>query len=134
MQVVPFKSEHIDGLQSVEPGSLPYETRLAMETGNARTILLGDQVLMCGGVIQQWPGRSVAWALFDAKAGPHMRKITRLTREFFDDVPGRIEFTVRCDFPAGHTWARLLGFQVETPYMKNYGPSGEDHIGYVRFN
>ncbi len=49
-------------------------------------------------------------------------------------VKGRMEFTVRKDFAAGHVFARLLGFEVETPCMKSYGPFGEDHVGYIRMN
>lgn len=47
-------------------------------------------------------------------------------------IRGRIEMTVRADFTKGQRWAQLLGFSVETPVLKNYGPLGEDHTGYVR--
>lgn len=106
-----------------------------MVAGNSRTIALSDgTTLFCGGTLQHWPGRHMAWALIDAKAAPHMLFVTRATRKFFGNVSGRIEFTVRCDFPAGHKFAKLLGFEVETPLLKAYGPEGEDHVGYVRFN
>ena len=49
-------------------------------------------------------------------------------------VKGRVEFTVRADFEKGHRWAKMLGFTVESPLLRAYGPLGEDHVGYVRFN
>lgn len=135
MIVSPFKCWHIDWLESVEPGTLLLDALAHMEAGNARTVLTDDGVaLMCGGTLQQWPGRHTAWALFDKKAAPHMLAITRATCKFFGEVQGRIEFTVRCDFAAGHKFAKLLGFEVETPLMRMYGPEGEDHVGYVRVN
>lgn len=135
MIVSTFKRWHIDWLESVEPGTLPLDAIVHMEAGNARTVLTDDGVaLMCGGTLQHWPGRHMAWALFDKKAAPHMLAITRATKTFFDEVQGRIEFTVRCDFAAGHKFAKLLGFEVETPLMRMYGPEGEDHVGYIRVN
>ena len=135
MIVRPFQTWHLDWVQGVEPGILSRDAIKYMAASNARTVALDDgTTLFCGGTLQQWPGRHLAWALIDVKAAPHMLFITRATRKFFDEIQGRIEFTVRCDFPAGHKFARLLGFQVETPLLKAYGPEKEDHVGYVRFN
>ena len=40
--------------------------------------------------------------------------------------------TVLKDFKQGHRWAKILGFELETPTLRAYGPAGEDHAGYVR--
>ena len=44
------------------------------------------------------------------------------------------ESTVRRDFALGQRWARMLGFEIETPVLRQFGPEGEDHVGYVKFN
>jgi hypothetical protein len=41
---------------------------------------------------------------------------------------------VRADFEMGNRWAKMLGFEVETPLMKNYWPGGIDAVGYVKHN
>ncbi len=60
-----------------------------------------------------------------------MLAITRAVKKQLQATPGRIEMTVRTDFPQGHRWAELLGFEQEAVF-KQYGPEGEDHVGYVR--
>jgi hypothetical protein len=89
-------------------------------------------LLFCAGTIEQWRGRRTCWAYLNKDTGPNMRWITRRCKEHLDAIPGRLEFTVRQDFAAGHRWAKLLGFEVETPLLVAYGPEGEDHVGYVR--
>ena len=135
MRSVPFCKWHLNWLDGVEPGPLLATAADEMARGVARTIVNDDGApVMCGGILQQWPGRHMAWALFDAHADKHVFGIVRIAREFFDEVQGRIEFTVRCDFDAGHRFAKALYFEVETPLLRCYGPEGEDHVGYVRFN
>jgi hypothetical protein len=63
-----------------------------------------------------------------------MLLITKTIRRYLAQVGGRIELTVRADFEAGQRWVRALGFHIETPRLEAFGPEGEDHIGYVRFN
>ena len=105
-----------------------------MELGNSWTLLAGELPIMCGGTLQQWPGRHTGWAFLNAHTGKHMLAATRCAHQVMNTAKGRIELTVRRDFAAGHRWARMLGFDIETYVMKRYGPDGEDHTGYVRFN
>ncbi len=138
--VVPFKSWHYDWLsERSAPGegytmSLDKGTVSLLETLNSWTCVADGDPVMCGGTMQHWPGRHTAWTYLSEDSGPHMLWITRQTRRVLADVKGRMEFTVRKDFAAGHTFARLLGFEVETPCLKAYGPFGEDHVGYLRMN
>jgi hypothetical protein len=137
--VVPFKRWHYAWLTartpSADPGIIMGEPILAeLEAQNSWTGVLDGDPLVCAGTMQQWPGRHIAWAYLGRDTAPHMLWITREVARRLEEVRGRIELTVRCDFGAGHRWAEMLGFKLETPCMKGFGPSGEDHTGYVRFN
>lgn len=101
---------------------------------NVWTFWYGTDVLLCGGTLEMWPGRHLAWSYVSAAAGPHMLFVTREARKALARPKGRVEFAVRADFADGHRWARMLGFERETPRLRQYGPDGEDHVGYVRVN
>ena len=137
--VVPFRRWHLawllaDGAAAGGQMQFDIDTLAVLEKQNSWTAVLDGDPIACGGLVEQWPGRYTAWTYLNAKSGPHMRFVTRAVAEKLDAVVGRIETTVRCDFKAGHRWMKLLGFEVETERMKAYGPEGEDHAGYVRFN
>jgi hypothetical protein len=59
--------------------------------------------------------------------------ITRAARDCLAKVKGRIEMSVKYGFHTGERWAYMLGFDFEAK-LKRYGPEGEDHNGFVRFN
>ncbi len=137
-RVVPFRRWHAAWLMehgTAEALSLfDTDTMICLEKQNSWTLVVDGDPVICGGTITQWPGRSMAWAHLSTLAAPHMLYITRGVRRLLAEVPGRIEVTVRCDFAKGHAWARMLGFEIETPVLRAFGPAGEDHTGYVRFN
>lgn len=140
-RVVPFKRWHYDWLAdatlAVDQNKLTridLNTLIELENASSFTYIVDGTPIACAGTIRQWPGRSVAWAYLSYLTGPIMRRLTKEVKQRLDVIPGRIEFTVRCDFPAGHRWAKMIGFEVESPCLKAYGPEGEDHVGYVRFN
>lgn len=139
-KVVPFKRWHIDFLLEqgdAEGGGFrpDAETLRALETApNNWTLLWEAEPLLCGGTLQMWPGRHTAWAFMNKLAAKHMVFVTRHARTVLGRPKGRVEFTVRKDFEQGHRWAGMLGFKVETPVLENYGPEGEDHVGYVKMN
>ena len=135
-QTVPFRRWHIAWLQANGGGSLPFDvdTLMSLEKQNSWTGVADGDPIACGGTIQQWPGRHHAWMLMNAVTGPHMRFITNQVLKCLKSVEGRIELTVRADFAQGHRWAKMLGFRVETPVLVAFGPEGENHTGYTRFN
>lgn len=138
-RVVPFRHWHYDWLSSGEPAeglamSLPYATLLDLERQNSWTGVVDGLPMICAGTIPQWPGRYVAWAYVRRGTLPHLAWMTEAVRTNLAGVRGRIEFTVRADFKPGHRWARALGFEMETPCLRAYGPEGESHVGYVRIN
>ena len=136
--VAPFKHWHYDWLVNSRPpgeGSafkVALDTIAQLEAENSWTGVVDGKPVVCAGTIRQWPGRHTAWAYLADTTGPHMLWITREVKKVLDKVPGRVEFTVRADFPAGQRWAEMLGFKVETPRMEGYGPEGEAHVGFVR--
>ena len=107
-----------------------------MESGLSWTGSYVGQPIVCGGLIEMWPGRYHCWAFLNDNSAKHMLWITRAVLDKLGGIEGRIEMTVRRDFKAGHRWAKLLGFSVENApgILEKFGPMGEDHIAYVRFN
>lgn len=139
IKITPFRRWHMQWLQGAGPamdGRFGYgiDTVLELEKQNSWTAVLDGAPVACGGTLLQWPGRHQAWMYMNEGTGPHMLPLTKAVARALGGVKGRVEFTVRADFAQGHRWARLLGFEVETPLLKGYGPEGEDHVGYVRFN
>lgn len=138
-RVVPFRRWHYDWLteqESAENGSfrLPPQAAEQAERENSWTGVVDGTPVACAGTIQYWPGRHMAWAYIVRKARRHMPWVTVEVQKALDRMEGRVELTVRRDFPAGQRWAERLGFTVETPVLRAFGPEGEDHVGYVRFN
>lgn len=137
-KVIPFKRWHYDWLGvGIEPGlARLHDSVLAhLEAQNSWTGVVDGEVVFCAGTTQQWPTRHTTWALLhETLSRQHMLWITREVIAGLDRVKGRIELTVRRDFPQGMKWARLLGFRLETPLLACYGPEGEDHAGFVRIN
>ena len=136
-KIVPFRRWHYEWLgESIESGFTPDQATLALlESQHSYTAMVDGEVVVCAGYVRHWPTRHVAWAILNRQKAPaHMKWITRTARESLAAMPGRVELTVRADFPQGQRWAELLGFKIETPRLEKFGPEGEDHIGYVRMN
>lgn len=140
MRLVPF---HALDVELLEQTGLPVggwlrlseEHLMALEKQRSWTAIDdGGTPKACGGLVEIWPGRYSAWAYLNEMSAPHMLAVTRYALALMASVKGRLELTVRCDFDAGHRWARMLGFRVETPVMPFYGPEGEAHTMYVRIN
>jgi hypothetical protein len=152
---VPFRRAHLAKIQEAgdaEGGFFATDigTLMALEQmPNIWTIMWDDVPLLCGGTVEQWPGRHLAWAYLNKTTGRHMIHTTKAAIQIINNAKGRVELTVRRDFAKGHRWARLIGFDVEelpglmverVPLsmpvpgtLKRYGPEGEDHIAYVKF-
>lgn len=130
--VVPFKSWHMKWLDAkVVLSDVELQS---MEQQSSKSLIVNGAIIACAGWLTFWPGRHQAWAYMSPATGPHMRWLTRMCDEHARQLKGRIEMTVRTDFEAGHRWALMLGFTLETAVMKAYGPFGEDHAMYTRHN
>lgn len=140
MQVRLFKPDDLKtlALQSAQEGyqqfidSPTYGEGLAA-AGPCFTVALNGQILLCAGVQEHNAIRAEAWALLSNDAGPHMRRLTKLARGWFDQCQyQRVEANVATDFSAGHRWVTLLGFEQEGPERLKFFHDGRSAISYVR--
>lgn len=136
--VVPFEPQHLRQivLQSSQAWMQPmleadYGEQVAV-LGPAYSMVDGDEVIACAGLVPIWEGRSQAWALISTEAGRHMVRIVRAIREFLagQDVR-RIEATVDAGFYPGHRLMAMLGFDREG-MMLHYLPDGRHCCLYSR--
>lgn len=137
--IVPFQAWHLAWLKEsglAEGGDFEVGREIVqgLERQNSWTAVVDDEPIACGGTVLIWPGRNSAWAYLNVKSAQHMLFLTRCAEIVLAKAQGRIEMTVRIDFDAGHRWARMLGFHIETPYLVAYGPEHEPHRGYLRYN
>lgn len=139
-ELIPFSRWHVQWLidEGVAEGGmgpmLDIPTLTYLEQENSWTAMLDGKPLCSAGTMRQWKGRHVAWAYLHKNTAPHMFYITKRVMIGIKLAQGRIETTVRKDFEKGHRWVKMLGFEVESPLLRAYGPLGEDHVGYVMMN
>lgn len=104
-----------------------------LEKGMSLSFFAGSRCVGAGGIAPIFKHRAVAWTYLGADSGPYMHQITRKAREMFALYPAdRIEMLVDYTHDAGHRWAKLLGFEVETARMRKSGIYGNDETMYVR--
>jgi len=137
--VVPFLTSHIKDLIVHDyMGHIQADMDEAyaelLDGGPAYTVVVGGEVIGCGGIIKTAKNRWEAWALLSKNSGKHMIGITRAVINFLDENPkARIATHVRDDFKVGHKWMKMLNFKCETPHgMPNYGDDGHDYYLYAR--
>lgn len=134
----PFQRWHYRALQEIsapQGGKVPFvtdDTLRGLERGNSFTVFAGDKPIAAGGTINLWPTHHQAWTYLTDEAAKHLIPITRFAVNGMRGLQGRITMTTPIDFEAGKRWALLLGFKVETPLLKCYGPLGEDHVGFIK--
>lgn len=138
--IVPFEPEHLKAIKLQAEQSLfqkelqsDYYARSLADYGGW-TLLDGERVLACAGLIMMWPGRYGAWAVISRMIGAAgMVVLTRAARRGLDLQTGRVEAIVADGFAAGHRWAELLGFTKDTPEaMKSWLPDGSAAFMYSR--
>ena len=139
-ETIPFKVEHLDSIEEQDAEmmfgkSIPRDSAVLLEDMLSRTITIDGKPVLCGGVIEYWPGRGEIWALIDKNTKKDFVAIHRATMAFLDECPhNRLEAVVVADFDAGKRWIGMLGFRLETPEpMKAYCPNGADAYLYARF-
>lgn len=140
IEVLRFKAEHMAYMKEQEATAYlkkyttPEQDKL-LETALSNTIVskIDGRVLFCGGVVEYWPGRGEAWAIFDQNVKKEFVYIHSAVKRFFDICPvKRIEAAVDVGFEAGHRWIKTLGFTLEAPILKSYRPEGTDVSLYAR--
>jgi RimJ/RimL family protein N-acetyltransferase len=144
IEFVPYAAAHLPALRlqraQAEAGTLLATPGYAASLANAYawTGLIGGRVAGVGGVLPQWRGRAVAWALIAEilTAREFLRahhKVAAVLATARRDGWRRIETTVDAGFDAGHRWVRALGF-VPEGLMRGYSPEGRDHVLYAQLS
>jgi hypothetical protein len=148
LDFIPFAPEHLPMLRLqaaqayLQPLMAKPEYGASLAGPYAWSGLLGHAVIGCAGILPQWPGRAIAWALLTrgltARHFLHAHhKVAAVLRAAHAPVSEgggglrRIETSVDAGFDAGHRWARALGFEPEG-LMRAYSPDGRDHVLYAR--
>lgn len=140
VRVEPFEAAHLGRLLvQTEQAMLkpmmhnPKVAETLEKLGPAYSVFAGDTLLACGGFEVLWPGRVKAWAIFDCRAGRHFLAIHRVVKRLLIlHRARRMEAEVHVGFERGHRWAKMLGFEVETPLARAYDPMGQDMVIYSR--
>lgn len=135
---VPFEAAHAERirLQPCQHEGASYADRRHYEKlakTPAFTVMDGDEVLMCAGVLQVWPGRAVCWSMLAEGIGHRMVACVRHALRFLAEQPaGRYEMDVEFGHAEGERMARALGFELETPRLRAFYPNGGDGTMFVR--
>ena|SRR3990167_4151730 len=135
----PFEAEHVAQLD-VQPAQqrmlayLPPALLPVLEQRWSNTIFKDGRPVLCGGVIEQWPGNAILWSFVGSGLTPgEFIAVHRLVAGFVKDLPfRRVEMHVDADFPQAHRWARMLGFICEAPRMRAFLLDGRDGALYAR--
>jgi hypothetical protein len=134
LEVVDFHVAHVAQMQVQRAQRAWLAQGLEALVGRAWTVMVDQRPICCAGVVEMWAGRGYLWALLAQDAGPHMLRLTRAIRARLDGLGfKRLEMAVAAGFSASARWARLLGFECETPVpMRAYAPDGTDCYLYAR--
>jgi len=141
--IIPMMPIHVEDM-TLQPGQMDMAEIISEEgysdwlasIPNSYSLMKDGECLACGGIIEQFDGRALAWALISNKLnGTDLILVTKLVkRELAKYNYKRIEAIVRDGFEQGHRWARLLGFRCETPDgMLNWFNDGAKAYLYARY-
>lgn len=137
MQFVRMTAEHAMSIQGLEAIHTGFEITPAVaidleEIGGIAAISDGE-VLGVAGILPQWRGVGLAWAWLGKSWRRQARSITyEVARHLAQSEYHRIEAAVRVDYERGHSWMKRLGFTLETPCARQWGPDGADYSIWVR--
>jgi hypothetical protein len=136
MIVVPFKPEHLYRvpIQAAQIGAAKlindnprYGETLAVG-GDAYTVLVDGEPVLCAGVLRLEDGRGWVWALFAQHSGKYFVRLCRYMQRYLQCCNiRRIEAAIDCNFKEGVRLAEMMGFQKEG-VMRKYGANGEDYF------
>lgn len=136
MEILAFAPEHLNTLavQAAQAGALADRDKALklISAGQAFSARTGGATLAVAGVVEQWPGRALAWAVLSQDIGRHMVAVHRAVVRFLELAPyRRIEMHVDAKHEQGKRWAEMLGFEYEG-YERAYAPDGRDCLLYAR--
>lgn len=125
----PIKIEHIREL-----GGVHTLEQVALLSKYSFSFFDEDKLIACAGLVPLYEGshRALIWSLLAKGGEKYLLPLTRCGLRLMRVSPfKRIEGTTPCDFPEGHRWLRMLGFEMEAECMRNY-QLNKDHSLYSR--
>lgn len=141
LRIEPMTAEHARRIQPQEQQAIESadeRVSIAMQQANHgpcwAVLDPTGEVLAIAGVTEVWEGRGIAWSVLSRNAGPHLVALTRSVVRYLDSLSfQRLELYVDAQFAAGCRWARLLGFELETPEpMLRFLPNGSGAYLFAR--
>lgn len=139
IEVVKFQKEHFKALD--EDAQTAYLNSYFTEAHQTAlenqpysyTLMAGEKIIACAGVMEYWPGRAEAWVIFNQNCRKEFMAAHTIFKRFIRVCPiRRIEAAVEVSFKNGHRWMRTLGFTKEAECMEAYLPGGGDCALYAR--
>lgn len=145
MIFIPYRPEHLAKI-ALQPAQRAARA-VMVKDGYAESLAVpgmawtavndAGEILGSAGMVPQWEGRVIAWALvgilIPKRSWPIIAK--KIEGEFQSALAEhgrhRIEITVPVNFGAGCRLARLLGFDIEGR-LRAYAPDGSDHFLYAK--
>lgn len=137
MQFVSLTAEYamsLKGLEAIHGGyEITPDIAVELEAIGGTAALHEGEVLAIAGILPRWQGCGMAWTWLGHGWRRHARLITDAVRAGLEATEyDRLEAAVRVDYARGHAWMRRLGFELETPVAKRWGPDGADYSIYRR--
>lgn len=140
LRVIPFQAEHLERLCEQEHSAYlrsyvkPEELR-GLEGPFSWSVVddADGATVACAGVVPKFPHVAQAWT-YIGQGRPHQFLFFhKRVLQFLNACPFvRVEAFVRTDFEKGHKWAQTLGFELEAPRLRFYGPDRLDYSLYAR--
>jgi hypothetical protein len=141
MQVVPVKFSHIKELERLEGMfftgvSDDAHVQLVLTNSVGYTLLEGETILGCGGMIMQWPGVGLMWLMATKAMRRRPRTLLRMSAAVLQEIRSKHKihrFQVFVD-PAQSRHVRFveaLGFTLEGR-MIQHTVDRKDHLLYAR--
>lgn len=91
-------------------------------------------IIGCAGLLEQWHGRAIAWAILTPATRYFMTPITRAIKRMMADSPfHRIEAYVNADNINSQRWHEMLGFKQRFK-MERFDPDGNAAYFYERLS
>lgn len=131
-----LKAAHVLSMKDLLPihsGEITEDLAADLERVGGFACVEDGEILGIGGIMPKWDGVGLAWVWLTRKWMRHAKLITvaiddHLSKSGFH----RIEAGVKVGYTRGARWMNRLGFDLETPVAKMWGPDKGDYSLYVR--
>ena len=134
--ITDFKIDHLkqmDLSNSRDVLGVDFLERYKDVNGPAKTLIIDDKVIGCGGIETLWNGVGEAWLLLSDHVFDHRVTLVLNCRRMFSDMVRdyhRVQALALASFYLGVKFAEFMGFEHEGLAFR-YGPNKEDYYRFV---